>query len=84
METTINVSGMSCGHCVTAVRKAVEGVPGVVVRDVTIGTVVLDLGSATDAMSAVEAAIEDAGYAVVTGRALNILPADARESTSGA
>ena len=84
METTINVSGMSCGHCVAAVRKAVERVPGVVVRDVTIGTVVLDLGSAGDAMSAVEAAIVDAGYAVVSGRALNVLPADVRESTSDA
>ena len=35
METTIQINGMSCGHCVSAVRKALTAVPGVTVGDVT-------------------------------------------------
>ena len=27
--TTLNVEGMTCGHCEAAVRKALEAVPGV-------------------------------------------------------
>lgn len=27
--TTLTVTGMTCGHCETAVRKALEAVPGV-------------------------------------------------------
>jgi len=84
MEATINVSGMSCGHCVTAVRKAVEGVPGAEVRNVEIGSVVVDLDPASGTKAAVEAAIEDAGFDVVKGRALNVLPGDAGASTPDA
>lgn len=84
METTITVSGMSCGHCVSAVRKAVEGVPGAVVRTVEIGSVVVDLDAATGSRGAVEAAIEHAGYGVVTARALHVMPGDAGASMTDA
>ena len=30
--TTIKIDGMSCGHCVQSVRKALEGVEGVTVN----------------------------------------------------
>jgi copper chaperone CopZ len=29
MQTVISVTGMSCGHCVAAVTRALEKVPGV-------------------------------------------------------
>ncbi len=29
MQTFISVTGMSCGHCVAAVTKALEKIPGV-------------------------------------------------------
>jgi copper chaperone CopZ len=29
MKTVLSVTGMSCGHCVAAVTKALEEVPGV-------------------------------------------------------
>jgi copper chaperone len=29
MATTIKIKGMSCGHCVMAVTKALAGLPGV-------------------------------------------------------
>jgi len=29
MSTELNISGMTCGHCQTAVTKALKSVPGV-------------------------------------------------------
>ncbi len=29
MQTTLEISGMTCGHCVSAVTKALQQVPGV-------------------------------------------------------
>ena len=34
MNTPIEIKGMTCGHCVAAVKKALEGVPGVERADV--------------------------------------------------
>ena len=69
--TTITISGMSCGHCVSAVRKALTEVTGVAVQDVQIGTAVVGVESAA-ARAAAEAAIDRAGFDVVKGRTLNV------------
>lgn len=71
METTISISGMSCGHCVTAVRKALQSVPGVTITAVTIGSAAVEHESAA-MLAMAEAAIADAGYDVVKGRTLNV------------
>ena len=57
----VDVRGMSCGHCVAAVTRALAAVPGVRVHDVAVGaaTVALEPGTPTDA---VLAAVRDAGY----------------------
>lgn len=61
--TTISLSieGMSCGHCVAAVKSALEAVPGVDVLDVRIGQATL---KADDNLSAdaIRGAVADAGY----------------------
>jgi len=43
MRTELNVSGMTCGHCQTAVTKALKSVPGVedVQVDLKAGTAVI-------------------------------------------
>jgi copper chaperone CopZ len=71
--TTIQIAGMSCSHCVAAVKKALATVAGVAVQDVAIGsaTVIIDPSVTTQAV--VEAAIDAAGYDVVRGRALPIM-----------
>lgn len=59
----VKVPGISCGHCVRAIRGSVGMVPGVseVSVDVESKTVTV-CGSA--GVEAVHAAIEDAGYAI--------------------
>ena len=36
VKTVLNVTGMTCGHCVSAVTRALEQVPGVERVDVTL------------------------------------------------
>ncbi|MEU4363226.1 heavy-metal-associated domain-containing protein [Promicromonospora sp. NPDC023987] len=60
------VTGMTCGHCETAVRGEVGGLPGVAHVDVSAATGRLVVTSATapdDA--AVLAAVDEAGYEAV-------------------
>lgn len=72
METkTIAISGMSCGHCVSAVTKALTGVAGITVQEVRIGSATVGVES-EGALAAAESAIGDAGYDVVKGRTLNV------------
>lgn len=62
----LKVDGMTCGHCVQAVTKAVEAVPAVghVLVDLKAGEVSVE-GGADEA--AVRRAIEEAGYDVRGG-----------------
>ena len=62
----MNIQGMTCGHCVMAVRKALEGLDGVQVERVAIGgaTVVIDPSRTSN--DAIADAIEDEGYTVVS------------------
>jgi copper chaperone len=57
----LSIDGMSCGHCVAAVKQALESVPDVVVRDVRIGTATVETDDPAT-IDAIKAAIEDAGY----------------------
>jgi copper chaperone CopZ len=59
---TLNVEGMSCGHCLNAVSRALRGLPGVDVQSVAIGQakVAYDPGAIDPARIA--AAITAAGY----------------------
>ncbi|MGQ0624088.1 MAG: heavy-metal-associated domain-containing protein [Sporichthyaceae bacterium] len=62
---TYTVTGMTCGHCVSAVAEEVGGVPGVRDVQVDLATGRLVVTGAADA-GLVRAAVEEAGYAVLT------------------
>ncbi len=65
METIhLEISGMSCGHCVNAVRGALEAVHGVHVETVAIGSAVIAYDAAQTTRPQIEQAISDAGYQV--------------------
>jgi copper chaperone len=83
-SVTIGISGMSCGHCVTAVQKALAAVPGVVVESVQIGSATVVIDPAAGSLSAAESAIDAAGYDVVKGRVLNVASPSNPKSTTDA
>lgn len=60
----LEISGMSCGHCVSAVRNALQELDGVDVKKVEIGAAMVDYDPSRSSPAAIESAIEDAGYQV--------------------
>ena len=63
METmTMRIDGMSCAHCVRAVRDALAEVPGVEVERVDVGSATVRLDPAVARPEQVADAVRDAGY----------------------
>jgi copper chaperone len=56
------VSGMSCGHCVSRVKKTLSDVPGVKVTDVSVGEATVEFDPTAQSIAAVLAALDSAGY----------------------
>jgi copper ion binding protein len=65
MSMVLEVRGMSCGHCVSAITSAVSALPGVAGVDVDLGAGTVRVSGTPDAVQ-VAAAIEDAGYDVAS------------------
>lgn len=65
MQVTLNVEGMSCGHCVNAVEKAVECVGGQAKVDLSSKTVQVEFDENRATLQAIKDAIEEQGYDVV-------------------
>ncbi len=63
---TLHITGMSCGHCVAAVKKALAAVPGIELDRVEIGTATLQFDATKTDMAHIAHAVEDAGYAVAS------------------
>ncbi len=59
------ITGMSCGHCVTATRKSLASVPGVSDVAVTLDPprAVVTYDPAKTDLTRLEAAVKEAGYA---------------------
>lgn len=63
----VTVQGMTCGHCVAAVQHEVGQVPGVTRVDVDLATGAVSIASEGPVdLVAVAAAVDEAGYQVVT------------------
>jgi P-type Cu+ transporter len=58
-KVTLHIEGMSCGHCLNAVQRALAARSGTTIESVQIGRAVVET---TDAPEALVAAIEQAGY----------------------
>ncbi len=58
----LEIQGMSCGHCVKAVTMALQGLPGVDVRDVTVGRAVIDADERVVTRAQIVEAIDEAGF----------------------
>ena len=61
-RTTLTIEGMSCGHCVLAVTKALEGLEGVKVENVSVGAASVEYDPSLASPDDIAGAIADAGY----------------------
>lgn len=63
----LNVEGMSCSHCVNAVKKAVGAIDGVgaVTVDLEGGTVTVEYDGARVSPDRIKSGIEEQGYDVL-------------------
>jgi len=59
---TLHIEGMSCGHCLNAVKRALADLPGVEVDSVKMGRADLRYDERAVEPSRIEAAVSDAGY----------------------
>lgn len=61
-RVTLHIEGMTCGHCLNAVNRALATQPGTTIESVQIGRAVVETTAAPEALVA---AIEDAGYRAI-------------------
>ena len=61
MSTTLKVGGMTCMHCVAAVKKALEQVPGVETAEVSLDKSRAEVTGDAD-VQAMVAAVKEEGY----------------------
>ena len=65
---TMEIGGMSCGHCVSAVTGALAAIDGVRVEQVAVGTATVSYDPAAVGPATISQAIEDEGYSVLETR----------------
>ena len=65
-QLTMDISGMTCGHCVASVKRALQGVDGVAVEQVTLGKATVRYDADATSPTQIAEAIEEEGYRVVT------------------
>jgi copper chaperone len=58
----LTIEGMTCEHCVRAVRNRLADTPGVQVEQVEVGSAVITLDPTATTIESVEDAIADEGY----------------------
>lgn len=61
-KVTLHIEGMSCGHCLNAVNKALAAIPGAQVESVQMGRAELEVAEGGPSLEAVSAAVLAAGY----------------------
>lgn len=64
----ISISGMSCGHCVNAVRAALDRLPGVTIDRLSIGQASVTYDPTKSDPAKIVDAIEDEGYQASVAR----------------
>lgn len=65
VEKEIKIQGMSCHHCVMAVKQELAKLQGVQVKDVKIGSARVRYDETVVTPSVLSAAVEEAGYRVI-------------------
>lgn len=63
--TTLNVQGMSCGHCVNSVETAMRNLGANAKVDLAANSVTIDYEETKVSLDSIKEAIEEQGYDVV-------------------
>ena len=63
-ETTVKIGGMSCGHCVMRVKKALDSLDGVTESNVTVGSADVKYDESKLKLEDIYSFIEKAGYKI--------------------
>jgi len=79
-EMTLAIDGMSCTHCVEAVRSALEELDGVRAETVTIGTATVAYDPNKANPREIVAAVDAAGYHARVGEASSAPPLSGERS----
>jgi len=61
-QAKLTIDGMTCGHCVAHVQKALEGLSGVSVESVEIGRAVVTYDPTATDLPRIEETLADEGY----------------------
>jgi copper chaperone len=61
-RAVLHIDGMSCGHCLNAVNRALSELPGVEVDTVRMGRAEVRYDQTQASPAQLEAAVADAGY----------------------
>jgi copper chaperone len=61
-HVTLQINGMSCNHCVNAVKQALNGVPGVTADNVVVGKATVSYEPGKTKFTDITDALKDAGY----------------------
>ncbi len=61
-HVTLYIEGMSCGHCLNAVNRALSSLPGVRIDEVRIGRADVSYDESVTDPSRLQAAVAEAGY----------------------
>ena len=67
-HATLHIEGMSCGHCLNAVNRALRAIPGVEIDSVQIGRADLRYDEQTTSPDSLQAAVSEAGYRATLSR----------------
>ena len=63
---TLSIDGMTCQHCVRAVREALAGIDGVEVLDVRVGAADVRLDDTRAGRDGIAAALGEEGYTLAS------------------
>jgi len=66
-DLKLSITGMSCGHCVAAVSKALKAIDGVEVDEVRIGSASVRFDEAKVTPSQLAQAVTEEGYLATVG-----------------
>ena len=63
--TTLAIDGMTCGHCLRSVDRALRALPGVTIDHLKVGSATISYDDPSMTRERIAQAIEDAGYRVL-------------------